>query len=465
MSSSAISVNTSAGSPISITGLSSGIDTSAIIEALVGAERVPITHLTTQQEKLQAQQTVLRSIQSSMQSLSFTVADFALPSLFETSQTVTSSEPARVAAVATSGAGVGGYQVEVTQLANSAQRTFTFQSPAAEETITIEGQEVTVKAGMTAKELATKINSSGTSTVFAAATNAGTIVFSTRKTGETGAEFINVTGGSLTEVAGTAKEGKNALYSVDGVAGSSTTNVVTEGIAGVTLTFEGITTTSGPVTIDVQPPGPSTKGIEEKIQAFVTQYNSVVETIHKQLTTKPIEGATKAEEFETGSLFSDLEVSSVLARMRATMFSAVPGLPAEMASPFQIGLGAGAAAGTSASQASVEGIIKLEPEKLAAALAENPEAVQKMVTGWAKNLQGVIDTASSPGGLLETKINGDEANVTTLTARIARMNEVLQERQKNLVSEYARLEAALTKTNTQSGFLTQQIESLSSSGI
>ncbi|HME04773.1 MAG TPA: flagellar cap protein FliD N-terminal domain-containing protein, partial [Solirubrobacteraceae bacterium] len=121
---SSISVNTGSGSPTSITGLASGFDTHAIIQALIAAEKVPITHLTTQQEKLQAAQEQLRTAQSSLLQLSFSAAEFELPSLFETSQTVTSSEPQRVAAVATAGAGVGGYQVEVKQLANSAQRTF-----------------------------------------------------------------------------------------------------------------------------------------------------------------------------------------------------------------------------------------------------------------------------------------------------------------------------------------------------
>jgi flagellar hook-associated protein 2 len=458
MSSSPISVNTQSGNPISITGLSSGIDTAQIIEALVNAERVPITHLTTQQTKLQAQQTVLRSLQTSLQSLSFTVADFALPSLFETSQAVSSSEPLRVGAVATAGAGVGGYQVEVTQLANSAQRTFAFESPAAEETITVDGQEFTVKAGMTAKELAGKINANGTATVFAAAINAETLVFSNRETGSTGGEFIQVEGASLTEKAGTAKEGKNAEYSVDGVAGTARTNTVTEAIAGVTLSFQGVTTTSGPVTIDVAAPGPNTKVIEEKVQAFVTQYNATLEALHKQLTTKPVAGAQKTEEFETGSLFSDTELSSLIAHMRSTMFDSVAGLPAELSSPFQIGLGPGAPTGSTASQASVEGLIKLEPAKLASAVAENPEGVEKMLQGWAKNLQGVINNASAPGGTLEAKINGDEENVTQLKTRIAHMNEVLAERQQRLVAQYARLEGLVTQTNTQLGFLIKQTE-------
>ncbi len=91
-----------------------------------------------------------------------------------------------------SGAGIGGHEVEVTQLANSAQRTFTFTSPTAEDTLTIDGHSYTVKAGESAKELASTINSDSTATVYAAVLEGGTLVLSNRATGNTGAEFIKV---------------------------------------------------------------------------------------------------------------------------------------------------------------------------------------------------------------------------------------------------------------------------------
>jgi flagellar hook-associated protein 2 len=459
---SSISINTGNGQPTSITGLASGFDTAAIINALLAAEKVPITQLTAHQEKLQAAQAQLRSVQTGLQQLTFAAAEFELPSLFETSQTVTSSEPQRVGAVASSGAGVGGYQVEVKQLANSAQRTFTFASPAAEDTVTIDGHEYKLAAGGTAKELARAINSDGSSTVYAAALNSETIVFSTRTTGATGTEFIKVSdgAGALQEKAGTAKEGKNAEYTVDGVAGTSKSNTVTEAIPGVTLTLEGLTTTSGPVTIDVQAPGPSTSAVEAQVQSFIKTYNSTVEALQKQLQTKPIEGAKEAKEYGVGTLFADGEVSSLLNGMRDTMYESIEGLPAGMSSPFDIGIGAGAPTGTAPSQSSIEGLIKLEPSKLASAIAENPAAAEKMMQEWSKRLQGVINAAAAPGGGLESRINGEEGQISELKLRITQMNESLAQRQKALVQTYAQLEAALSKNNTQLAWLNQQVESL-----
>src|SRR5947209_2140780 len=162
------SVSSSGTTPISVSGLASGLDTTAIIKALLEAERQPISRISNQAEKLSGQQGQLQALKSSLISLGFAAEEFALPSLFEGVQSVSSSEPARVSATITGGAGVGGYQLEVSQLANSAQRTFAFASPAAEDTVTVDGREYTLKAGATAKDLAAKINADGKGTVYAA---------------------------------------------------------------------------------------------------------------------------------------------------------------------------------------------------------------------------------------------------------------------------------------------------------
>src|SRR3984957_11107624 len=209
---SSLAVSPATGSPISISGLASGLDTSSIISALMAAEREPVTRLTDAQEKLQGQQKELTSIQSNLQQLALAASEFSMPSLFESSQSVTSSEPTRVSAATSDGAGVGGYEVEVTQLANSAQRTFAFTSPTAEDTLTIDGNSFTVKAGESAKELANAINSDSGATVYAAGLEGRTLVLSNRATGNTGAEFIKVrdTGGSRTAQATASQEGNKS---------------------------------------------------------------------------------------------------------------------------------------------------------------------------------------------------------------------------------------------------------------
>lgn len=451
---SSLGLNTTTGTssaPITFAGLGSGLNTTSIVAALMAVQREPVTHLSEQQSKLQAGESALQSVQGSLQQLSFSVSEFSLPSLFESSQTVTSNEPTRVSAGASAGAPVGGYEVEVKQLANSAQRTFTFTSPAAEDTITIEGQEFKLKAGGTAKELADTINADSSAKVFAAALENGTIVLSTRATGATGAEFIKVTdpGGALKEKEGTAKEGRNAEFTVDGVAGTSSSNTVTTAIAGVTLTLSSLTPT-GPVTIDVQPPGPSASAVEAQVQSFIKLYNTTVEAIQKQLTTKPPAHPQTSAELGAGTLFGDPELSSLLDSMRTTMYENVAGLEAGMSSPLDIGISTGApTGGASTSQATLEGLLTLNSSKLTEAVKTNPAGVQKMLQGWSKTLTGLINQASQPGGGLEARINGDTAEITQLGSQITNMNEMLALREKALQATFTQLESVIAQNNAQ----------------
>ena len=464
---SSVSLGSSAAGTLSFSGLASGLNTTAIISALMSAERAPATRMTQQAEKLGAQQQQLQSVQSSLRQVAFAASELSLPSLFETSQTVSSSEPARVAAVTTAGAGIGGHEVEVKRLANSGQRTFTFTSPKAEDTITVDGREYKLAAGATAKTLAEAINADSKATVYAAALESGEVVLSTRATGATGPEFIKVTdpGGTLKEVEKSAREGVDAEYAVDGVEAKATTNTVTSAIPGVTLTLLGVTTTAGPVTIDVQPPGPSVSAVETQVKSFITSYNSAVEALQHQLTTKPVSNPS-ASQLGTGSLFGDQELGSLLATMRESMYTPIEGLAAGMASPADAGIGTGAATGKSgSSQSAIEGLIKLEPEKLAAAVHSEPAAVQKMLAQWSQGLQKAVETVAGAGGTMEARITGETAQVAELHKRVAAMDEVLLSREKTLQQTYAALEGVISQNSTQASWLSSQAEGLTRAGL
>jgi flagellar hook-associated protein 2 len=465
MTASSLGVNSSSSAPITISGLASGLETTKIIAALMGAEREPVTHLSDEEAKLQAEQSALQSIQSSLQAVAYSASEFSLPSLYESSQSVTSNEPSRVSASTTSGAGVGGYEVEVTQLANSAQRTFTFASPAGEQSITIDGQEFTLKAGENAKELASAINNDGKATVFAAVLEGETLVLSNRATGSTGGEFIKVTGAALTEKAGTAKEGKDAEFTVDGVSGTSSSNTVTNAIAGVTLTLGGLTP-SGPVTIDVQAPGANVSAVEAQVESFVKTYNATVEAIQTQLATKPATRPASTGEYGVGILFGDVELTSALDTMRGAMYEPIAGLEPDMSSPEDIGISTGAPTGGGvSSQSSLEGLLTVDPSKLAEAIKTNPAGVQKMLEQWSQSLQSTINDVAAPGGALEARANGDGAQISQLTIQINTMNELLAHREKSLQATYAALEGVISRNSTQSAWLTQQQESLTKQGI
>ncbi len=315
-----------------------------------------------------------------------------------------------------------------------------------------------MRADESAKELASAINTDGKATVYAAVLEGETLVLSNRTTGSTGGEFIEVTGAALTEKAGTAKEGVDAEFTVDGVAQTSKSNTVTNAIPGVTLTLSSLT--PGPVTIDVQPPGVSATAIEAQVQSFVKLYNSTVAAIETQLTTKSPQRPQTTAEFATGTLFGDRELSGLLDSVRESMYEPLAGLPAGISSPADIGISTGPASASGSSQGSLEGQLTLEPTKLAEAIKSNPEGVETMLQQWSSNIQGLINAASAPGGSLEVRSNGDGEQVTQLATQINTMNEMLLQREKALQATYAQLEAVISKNSAQSSWLTQQSEAL-----
>lgn len=457
------SISSGAGAPISFNGLASGLNTSEIISALLGVERAPITQLANQRTTLEGQQSQLRSLQSELNQLTFSAQELGSPLLFKSAQTAESSEPGRVAAQVTTGAAVGGYEVEVTQLANSSQRTFAFKSPAAAQTFTIDGHEVELAAGATAQDLVNKINADSGATVYAASPNGETIILSARETGKSEAGFIAVAGAgeTLTEKPELAKEGHDAEYKIDGVAGSAKSNTLTEAIPGVTLTLKALTTTAGPVTISVQPPAPNASAIVEQVQSFVKEYNAVVGKLHTQLTTKPPTSPATASELQAGTLFGDLDLTTLTNRMRQAVYEPVKELPAEMSSLADIGISTGAATGSSTpSQSAVEGQLTLKTSQLESALAAHPAEVEKMLQSWAKGFQAVVEVDAGPGGSLEARIEGDTSQTTELSRRITTMNEMLAVRQKALQSEFIAMESVVQKNQEQASWLSSQMASM-----
>ena len=466
MSTSSVSSSTSAAglnslgstTPLQITGLASGLDTDQIITELLAIDRQPITALQNQESGLTATNTQLTSIQTALQTVANDAGALLDPTLFDTTQNVTSSDSTRVSATSSSGAGVGGYQVSVTQLANSAQRTFSYSAPTSDDTITIDGNPETISAGESIQDFVNSVNADQNATVYAAATNSGTVVFSNRATGDTGSNYIQVsdTGGALTEQTAKAREGQNAQYSVDGVSGTSSSNTVTDAIAGVTLTLSGVTTTSGPVTVNVSAPAASTSKIQTALQTFITDYNSAISTIQTQLAQ-----ATSTTDPTQGTLFGDSELSGLLSSMREAMYSDVDGLAQGMSNMLDLGVSTGATTGSGTPSASaLSGNLTLDAGTLTSALTSNPGGVQEVLEGWANNFSSLVKSASDPGGTIDLRVQGDTTEISNLDQRISDLQSALADKQTQLTNQFAALEAALSENQSESASLTSQLAAL-----
>ncbi len=448
-----------------ITGISSGLNTNQLIEELMSIKQQPLTNLENEQGMLNARNTELETLQSELQTVQTDAMGLFDPSLYDPSQTVTSSNSGAVGAAisGSTGAVEGGYQVSVTQLAQAAQRTFSFSSPTSDTAITIDGAAMTITAGESATSFAQSINNDSNLDVYATATQSGNIVFSDRATGDQSAAnppYIQITGAgtALTEITADAKPGQNALYSIDsGATQSSASDTVADAIPGVTLTLSALTGSS-PVTVNVSPPTVSATKVSSALQQFITDYNKAITDVQRQLSTTP----SDANGTETGTLYNDQNLKNLLTSMRSAMYATISGISGGgLSTMLDIGISTGATTGTGTESASaLAGDLTLNTTTLTNAISANPEAVQQLLGGWANNFSTIVGGEVDAGGTLSQRINGNTNQVHTLGNQINTMQAALTDQENQLVQQFAAMEKALSSNSSESSWLTQQINSL-----
>ena len=455
-------------SPLQITGLASGLDTNSIVSELMSIASQPLTALQNQQTGLNSLNSNLTSIQTALQGVASNAQALSSVTLFQPSQSVSSSDSMLVAASTASGVGavVGGYQVAVSAMATAAQSTYSFSSQSSPNTVTITpstsgtpGTPSTynLPANATAQDLVNAVNADNSGSVWATVVN-GNIVFSDRTTGQPSSFTVADSLGTMS-LQGTATPGTDAAYSINGGATQySASNTVNNAIPGVNLTFGGVTTgmTGGGVNVNVSAPSLSSTQIESAVQTFITSYNAVVDQINGQLTQAP-----SSTDPTQGQLYGDPELQSLLSNMREAMYQGGAGLPTGMASMMDIGVSTGAATGSATpSQSAISGHLTLNTATLEQAIQSNPAGVTAVLQSWSQSFNNLVSSASEVGGTIDARVQGDNSQLSNLSSQISTMQAALADKQNQLTQQFAALEGALSQNQSTSSWLTSQIAAL-----
>src|ERR1700758_5269404 len=88
------------GTPLQITGLASGLNTNAVVQALMAAQQQQVTNLQNQQSGITALNKQLTSIQTALQTVADDADALGNPSLFAKAQSITSTNSTLVSATA-----------------------------------------------------------------------------------------------------------------------------------------------------------------------------------------------------------------------------------------------------------------------------------------------------------------------------------------------------------------------------
>lgn len=461
----------------------SGVDTASLVGSLVDAQ------FAAKKAQLTARYDTLTAQISGVSSLKSTITDFtsALESLVKggtlTTQPV-SSNTSVLTASALPGAKLSGTSaaIKVNQLATAQTAVSTSALPSASTvvgtgTLTLklgtgsyDGQGALT--GVTASStVAITIDDSNSSlSGIAAAINAkkagvtasvvtdadGTAYLSLKGTTGAAKAFTleaSSTTGDLSRVAvGVAGAGttvtqtaQNAKLTVDGVAVERGANEISDLVDGVKLTLSGTSTL--PVSLTTTTP---TTGLSGAVNDFVATYNQVLSVVKEQ--TDPI----------TGNLRADPAAKNLLRQMQSLtskvlLPNAAEGSPATLAS---IGV-----------RTNRDGTLAVDDSALAAAVKDQPEAVEAMFayssasgTGLYSAMQSLQLNATSTLyglGASTTRYTSAQGDISEAQDKISDQESRLQTR---LTQQFASMNSKVAAYKSTQAYLKQQIESWNNSG-
>ncbi|WP_347904750.1 flagellar filament capping protein FliD [Pseudomonas purpurea] len=293
------------------TGLGSGIDTGAIVKALVNADKAA------KQTQIDRQTTANTAKISAMGSLKSALAGFqaTMKGLGDLQNpqflgfAASSSDAKQVTATASGDAVSGNYMVTVQSLATSSKvATAAFSggtsSPIAAGTLTITqggvNSPVTIPTGATLQSVRDAINTQmlgkGVTANIVTDSFGSRLVVGSNTTGAgtditlSGIAGLEITAGqqlggtpTATSAGAIGEFAKDAAFTVDGMKLTSKTNTVDKAISGLTLNLQAVTPAGGAAVSVVV--SPNTEGLRKSLQSFVDAYNLVVTNVTS--LTKP----------------------------------------------------------------------------------------------------------------------------------------------------------------------------------
>lgn len=445
---------------LSLDGLVSGMDTTAVIKALMDVESIPRNLLSAKKDDKNVIISNLQSLNSAIQDLATKAKAATAPGSLSR-WTATSSSPS---ATVTAGADAAPVSADVVVDA-VAQRhgivTSAFSTwPADPPILTLENaagelREITAASG-SAQDVARAITASGfgvTATAVPSGEDAsGTTLYRLQVTadepGADGTFRIFRGSGTSTDLAaepGAAVITTGADARIRLWAGTAAEQTLTSGSGTFTGLFPGVDLTVVAASTD-----PLTITVSTDIAAQKTSHADFVKQLAGILTR--IDNGSKATVADGPGKDTTLGVftgDSTVRALRGALADAIQH-PVGGISPSTVGV-------------SIDryGALSFDADKFATALADDPASVDAVFSGIAARVQEVSERYSDKyDGLLTSRITGQEREVRSLGDQIGSWDVRLAQRKTTLERTYAQLETMLGRLKSQSDYLGSQLAAL-----
>ncbi|NLL48269.1 MAG: flagellar filament capping protein FliD [Firmicutes bacterium] len=465
-----------------ISGLNSGMDTEQIIKDIMTVQRIPVDKVFQQKVKAEWKRDAYRDINMKLSRFRNFAFDMRLSNTLQ-KFTASSSRTDVLTATATGRAQAGTYDLEVKQLAKSAQQiaeNVSFPKVGDGEDFKIGTSEdnmveIEIKETDTLADIAARINSKKELGISAFA-HGDSISFTTNATG---ADATIVGDNAFVEIFGNdVTNGQDAIVTINGLETEQSSN--TFDVNGVTVNLldapEG-----AKVRIEVRQ---DVDAVVDKVKEFVNMYNELIDELNAATREEvyrdfpPLTDAQRAdlsdkeielweEKAKSGLLRSDSMISGFLSEMRIALGAGVKDKDRNTISLAQIGITTGSWF--------EYGRLHVNEDKLRSAIEENPEAVQNLFAqgaeegsepGISRKLTSVLDNAMKRLDQTAGKasISYDQSflgeRIRDYESRLSAMEERLLRYEESQWAKFAAMERVLGQLYSQGDWLTQQLMSM-----
>lgn len=448
---------------LTLGGLATGMDTNAIVEALVGVKRIPITRLEERKTAQTDRLTALKLFDTKLDALMMKVDKLDTGRELIANKSSQSSEE-YLTSTAYSSAVPGSYEIKVGQLAQVEKLVYQgvadkdvtqfgtgtltlthdgldpatypsgFDIAIGDTNNTLEGIRDAINAESTQHGITASIVNDGSGTPYRLVLTGKTVSDSN----------ISLTANGLTGFPApdptVSRSAQQAIIQVDGITIYSNTNSLSEAVPGVTLEL----TQADPVFDPASPNWDSvastnlnvstdSAGIQTRIEEMVIAFNELVE-------------ASKSED-----LGNDRSLQSVISTLRGKLYNTTDGTGL-----YQLGV-----------KTEKDGTLSIDSTKLAAVIGDDLDMVKSLMAGDDSTVSGMADAlktaltsfTSPTTGILANRQSVIESSMYSIDQEIGRAEDRLTAYQEALYAKFSAMETLVSSLNAQGDYFAQQTAS------
>lgn len=434
---------------IKVDGAVSGIDTSALIQAILAGQAAQKKTVTDRISLFEGRVTKINELVGKIGTMNDALEELETITDFR-SFSATNAENDSFTVELDGDAVAGSYDIEVLSLASSETRAGTAETSKTAAlgrsgtlSFTYDGAttNLTIGAGDSLEDVAAAINDvDGVSAYVMNTTGGYRLVVQGQDSGaDYGVTFDEsaLSGGTFgfTAPGAVIRSATDAQVSINGLIVESSTNRVSDPVPGMTLDLEALT--SSPITVTV---ASDPDAIEEKVQSFVTAYNDVMNYIR-------VQSAFNAEAGIRGPFVGESAVQRVTGGLAEVISTRFASLGQDYDSLSLIGI-----------ETDSSGRLSIDSDRFQEVLEAEPDQVANLFTGTGGFVEAMLEKADvyvdSRDGSLSNRADTLEDRVADLEDRVDAMDRRYSRTEDRLRRQFTALESLMSGLNSTSSYLT-----------